>query len=144
MLAKSEHLLAASGRVLLGLYFFLAGGLNKVFNFQLTADYMASHDMIMITFLLTLTMLIQLIAGATLIIGYQTKISAFLLAGLTLVISLVVHDFWTMPAGELQTGHETQNFVKNMGIMAGLLVCAGLGGGQWSLDSKRIRGLQQD
>jgi putative oxidoreductase len=144
MLAKSEHLLAASGRILLGLYFFLAGGVNKVFNFQTTADYMAEHDMIMIPFLLTLTMLIQLIVGATLIIGFQTKISAFLLAGLTLVISLVLHDFWTLPGGELQTAHETQNFVKNMGIVAGLLVCAGLGGGQWSLDSKRNRGLQQN
>jgi len=48
-----------------------------------------------------------------------------------------MHDFWTLPAGELQTGHETQNFVKNMGIMAGLLVTAGMGGGAWSLDNRK-------
>ena len=73
------------------------------------------------------------------VVGYQTKLVAFVLAGLTLVISLVMHDFWTLPAGELQTGHETQNFVKNMAIMAGLLVVAGLGGGLWSLDNRKTR-----
>jgi len=35
----------------------------------------------------------------------------------------------TLPAGELRTGHETQNFINNMAIMAGLLVATGLGGG---------------
>ena len=58
-------------------------------------------------------------------------------AGLTLVINAVMHDFWTLPAGELQTAHETQNFVKNLGIVAGLLVVSGLGAGRWSLDSRR-------
>ena len=144
MSGNIEPLFSASGRVLLGLYFFLAGGLNKVFNFQSHSDYMAGHDINLIPFLLTATMLIQLITGATLIMGYQTKVSAFLLASLTLVISLGVHDFWTMPAEELQTAHETQNFIKNMGIMPGLLVCAGLGGGQWSLDNLISRERQQN
>lgn len=48
---------------------------------------------------------------------------AFVLAGLVLVISLVLHDFWTMEEG-LQKVHELQNFIKNMAIMAGLLVLA--------------------
>jgi len=137
-----ENLCSASGRILLGLYFFLAGGVNKVFNYQATADYMADHAMIMIPFLLFLTTLIQLVAGAFLIVGFQTKISAFLLAGLTLVISLVLHDFWTLTPGELQTAHETQNFVKNMGILAGLLAIAGLGRGPWSLESRMRRASQ--
>ena len=144
MSGNIEHLFSASGRVLLGFYFFLAGGLNKMFNFQSHSDYMTGHDINLIPFLLTTTMLIQLITGATLTIGYQTKASAFLLASLTLAISLGVHDFWTMPAEELQTVHETQNFIKNMGIMAGLLVCAGLGGGQWSLDNLINRDRQRN
>ena len=63
------------------------------------------------------------------IVGYQVKPVAFVLAGLTLVISLVMHDFWNIPS-------ETQNFVKNMGIMAGLLGAAALDAGGWSLDNK--------
>lgn len=132
-----EKLCVTTGRIMLGLYFFLPGGLAKVFNFQGTADYMAANDMFAVTFFLVLTIIIQLGCGGALVVGYKTKISAFLLAGLTLVINLVIHDFWTLPAGELQTGHETQNFVKNLGIVAGLLVTAGLGGGAWSLDARK-------
>jgi putative oxidoreductase len=109
----------------------------KIFNYQGTADYMASHGMTFIPFFLILTIIIQTGGGLTMIVGYQTKATAFLLAGLTLVINAVIHDFWTLPAGELQTAHETQNFVKNLGIVAGLLVVSGLGAGRWSLDSRR-------
>lgn len=132
-----EKLMVTTGRVMLGLYFFLPGGVAKVFGYESTAAYMSSHGMFWVPFFLILTIVLQLGCGGAMMVGFQTKISAFLLAGLTIVISLVMHDFWTLPAGELQTGHETQNFVKNMGIVAGLLVCAGLGGGPWSLDEKR-------
>jgi putative oxidoreductase len=47
------------------------------------------------------------------------------LAGLTLVISVFMHDFWGMEEG-LERAHEMQNFVKNMAIMAGLLYVAGV------------------
>lgn len=130
-----ENLSTTTGRVLLGLYFIIPG-ITKITGYDGTVQYMADHGMTFIPFFLILTIIIQIGGGLSLVAGYQTKVIAFLLAGLTLVISMVLHDFWTMPAGELQTGHETQNFVKNMAIMAGLLAVAGLGGGTWSLDRK--------
>lgn len=128
------NLMECSGRVLLGLYFFLPGGLQKVFNYSGTAQYMEDSGMIAIPFFLILTIIIQLGSGAGLALGYKTQFNGFLLAGLTLVINVVIHDFWNMPSGELETAHELQNFVKNLGIMAGLLVVAGRGSGPWSLD----------
>ena len=83
--------------------------------------------------------LLQLGGGLAVLAGYQTKIAAFLLAGLTLVISIVMHDFWDVTEA-VQRGHETQNFVKNMGIMAGLLAMAGLGAGPFSLDNRKEQG----
>ena len=133
-----ESLLATMGRVLLGLYFIIPG-ITKITGYDATSQYMADHGIILIPFFLILTIIIQVGGGLIMVAGYQTKITAFILGGLTLVISLVMHDFWTMPAGELQTGHETQNFVKNMAIMAGLLAMAGLGGGRWSLDARLAR-----
>jgi putative oxidoreductase len=129
-----EKLLVTTGRVLLGVYFILPG-INKITDFGGNSQYMAEHGMVLIPFFLVLTIILQVGGGFALVAGYQTKIVAFLLAGLTLVISLVMHDFWTMEPG-LQTSHEAQNFVKNMAIMAGLLVAAGLGGGAWSLDNR--------
>ena len=130
-----EKFLVTAGRVLLGVYFILPG-INKVTDFEGNSQYMAEHGMVFIPFFLVLTIIIQLGGGFAMVAGYQTKIVAFVLAGLTLVISIVMHDFWTMEPG-LQTSHETQNFVKNMAIMAGLLVAAGLGGGAWSVDNRR-------
>ena len=39
----------------------------------------------------------------------------------TLLINFYIHDFWNMSEDPDQA-HETQNFVKNLGIMAGLLI----------------------
>ena len=112
-----------TGRVLLGLYF-IVPGLMKVMNFSGTSEYMAAHGMIFIPFFLTLTIALQLGGGLCLVIGYRHRVVAFAMAGLVLLISLVMHDFWTLEEG-LQRAHETQNFSKNMAIMAGLLVVAG-------------------
>ena len=112
-----------AGRVLLGLYF-IVPGLMKVLNFGGTAEYMAAHGMIFIPFFLVLTIVLQLGGGVCLVLGYRQRDVSFVLAGLVLVISLVLHDFWTMEQG-LERAHETQNFIKNMAIMAGLLVIAG-------------------
>lgn len=135
MFSKIEALCPLAGRIILGLYFLLPGALLKILDPQGTSDYMASHGMVMIPLFLGLTILIQFAGGAALIAGYKTQIAAFLLAGLTLVISLVMHNFWTLEDG-LVRAHETQNFVKNLGIMAGLLAIAGLGAGPFSLDNR--------
>ena len=128
-----QPLMTTTGRALLGLYFILPG-LSKIPGWDGTAALMAEKGMVLVTPFLLLTIVLQI--GGGLALGYRTKLIAFLLAGLTLVISVVIHNFWALPAGELQTAHEMQNFVKNMAIMAGLLGFAGHGGGPWSLDHR--------
>jgi putative oxidoreductase len=78
----------------------------------------------------------QLSAGAALIIGYKGKVAAFLLAGLTLVICIYMHNFWAMEEG-VERVHEMQNFIKNMAIMAGLLIVAAQGLGKFSVDNRQ-------
>ncbi|MEQ8409466.1 MAG: DoxX family protein [Gammaproteobacteria bacterium] len=129
-----QNLNVTIGRILLGIYFILPG-INKITNFDGNSAYMAEHGMVMIPLFLVLTIILQVGGGFAMVAGFQTKLIAFLLAGLTLVISIVMHDFWTMEPSA-QTSHETQNFVKNLAIMAGLMVAAGLGGGPWSVDNK--------
>lgn len=38
----------------------------------------------------------------------------------------------------LARSHELQNFFKNMGVMAGLLMIIGLGTGKFSLDHRKV------
>jgi len=129
-----QNMCLLAGRFLLGIYFILPG-ISKITNFAGTSAYMAQHDVPMIPVLLVLTIIIQLGAGAAIIVGFQGRLAAFLLAGLTLVISIAMHHFWDLEDGVAKT-HETQNFFKNLGIMAGLLVVAGLGTGAYSLDRR--------
>ena len=129
------RLFIPAGRILLGAYFLLPG-LMKFTQYDMHVEYMASHGMFLIPFFLILTGLIQVGGAAALFVGYKVQIVAFLLAGLTIVINLVMHDFWTM-AESVQQSHETQNFVKNMAIVAGLLVLSGAGAGAFSLDNRQ-------
>ena len=92
-----------------------------------TSAYMASQCMVFTFFFLILIIVIQLFGG--LAIGYKVKPIAFVLARLTLVINVVMHDFWNI-------SEQKQNFVKNIGIFAGLPILAGLVGDGWSIDSK--------
>ena len=112
-----------AGRILMALYFILPG-IMKITGFDGTADYMAAHGMVFIPFFLILTIVIQVGGGLCLAVGYRVQLVSFVLAGLVLTISMVMHNFWTMETG-LQKAHEMQNFIKNMAIMAGLLVLAG-------------------
>ena len=108
------------GRVLLGLYFFLPG-ISKIPTYEFTAEYMALHSIPLVSILLPFTIVLQLVLGITLIIGFRIKESALILAALTIFINIGVHDFWN-EYPNTDTGHETQNFVKNLGIFAGLIV----------------------
>ena len=82
---------------------------------------MTLHSIPFASILLPITIIIQLTLGSTLIIGYRIKESALVLAALTILINIGMHDFWN-DYPNTDAGHETQNFVKNLGIFAGLLV----------------------
>ncbi len=122
------------GRVLLGLYF-LVPGISKIVGFATMAAYMKQHGVPLVTPLLALTIVVQIGGGLALIAGWRTHVAAFLLAGLTLLISVFMHDFWNAYEGGDQ-GHEMQNFIKNLGIFAGLLILAARGAPRASLDAR--------
>ena len=111
-----------TGRVLLGLYF-VVPGLMKVGGFAGTLAYMKLHGVPFALPLLLLTIPLQVGGGLALMANWNTRTAAFLLAGMTLVINVFMHDFWNdYPGGDPQ--HEIQNFIKNLGIFAGLLLLA--------------------
>tara|TARA_B100000965_G_C19532312_1_gene731684 strand:- start:399 stop:815 length:417 start_codon:yes stop_codon:yes gene_type:complete len=108
------------GRVLLGLYF-LSPGISKILTYGLTAEYMTLHNIPLASILLPITIVLQIALGSALIAGYRIKESALILAALTIFINIGMHDFWN-EYQNIDVDHETQNFVKNLGIFAGLLI----------------------
>jgi putative oxidoreductase len=111
-----------TGRVLLGLYF-VVPGLMKITGFASTVAYMELHKVPFALPVLLLTSPLQVGGGLALMANWNARTAAFLLAGMTLLINLFMHDFWNdYPGGDRQ--HEMQNFIKNLGIFAGLLLLA--------------------
>ena len=122
LLQPFQSMLGVAGRFLLGLYFFLPG-ISKMTGFDGTTQYMIEHGVPLAAVLLPITIVLQIGGGAALIVGWQTRAMALMLAGMTVAINLFMHDFWNVYEG-LSQAHETQNFVKNLAIMAGLLALA--------------------
>ena len=125
------------GRGLLGLYF-LYPGITKIPSYGFMVEYMTLHNIPFVTILLPITILLQVVLGLMLIIGYRIKESAIILAVLTLFINFGMHDFWNQYPNT-DSGHELQNFVKNLGIFAGLLVLSASSNvQQWKLFNKSL------
>tara|TARA_B100001175_G_C19367130_1_gene569961 strand:- start:505 stop:903 length:399 start_codon:yes stop_codon:yes gene_type:complete len=115
-----EKISITTGRMLLGLYF-LYPGITKIPRYDFMVEYMTLHNIPLLNILLPLTIVLQIVLGLMLITGYRIKEPALILATLTIFINVGMHDFWNTYPGT-DAGHEMQNFVKNLGIFAGLLV----------------------
>ena len=108
------------GRFLLGLYFLLPG-LTKVFFFQENLDAVIERAVPLPFLSLIIVAIAQIFFGIMLMFGKFVHLGSLVLAAVTLLINFYIHDFWNM-ADNPDQAHETQNFVKNLGILAGLLV----------------------
>ena len=122
MINKLDFISILVGRSLLGLYF-LGPGLAKIFNYSNYVAVMQENQVPLTLVALPVVILIQVIGGVMLILNLNVKVSALALFITTIVINIYIHDFWTLAEG-ISKAHETQNFVKNLAICAGLLVLA--------------------
>jgi putative oxidoreductase len=112
------------GRVLLALYFLLPG-INKFAAWDMHVTLMETHGMIMVPALMAIAGITQIGASICLLFNKQVVICALGLAAMVLLINLNLHDFWNVYEG-VDAKHEVQNFVKNMGIFAGLLLLSAI------------------
>jgi putative oxidoreductase len=81
--------------------------------------------------------LTEVACGIALLVGWQARIAAFLLAGFSLLSGILFH---LIPAGGLEgmaAQAEITSFLKNVAIAGGLLMVTGTGAGGLSLDARR-------
>ena len=119
-----KSILIHIGRTLLAIYFLLPG-ITKFTSWDIQMALMETHNMIMIPLLLATAGVIQIIGSICLILNKKVVECALVLAALVLLINFNLHDFWNIYEG-VDVKHETQNFYKNMGIFAGLLLLAAI------------------
>lgn len=114
-------------RVFLG-HIFLLAGISKIGAYQATQGYM--NAMGVPGALLPAVILLEIVGGATIILGWQTKLSAYALAVFSIVAAAIFHSNF---ADQMQT----IMFMKNIAIAGGFLLLASYGAGAYSLDNRR-------
>ena len=115
--------MAMAGRILIGVFYVLMGaGLIK--DFRLVVGLMTSKGIPVPNVLLIAAILIWFAGGGALLANYQVKVAALSLLALTVVVTLVIHNFWTAPPAMF--ANELQHFLKNVAICGALLILAGL------------------
>ena len=86
---------------------------------------MEAHDMKMVPVLLAVAGIIQILGSISLLLNKYVVICALGFAAMTILININLHDFWNVYEG-VNAEHEAQNFYKNLGIFAGLLLLAAI------------------
>lgn len=108
-------------RFMLSLIFILAG-FSKLTSYAATEGYMQSMGVP--GAILPLVILIELGGGLAILVGFQTRLVAFLLAGFCVVSALLFH----------QGADQANMFMKNISMAGGFLALVLFGAGRYSLD----------
>ena len=117
------------GRILLSVIFLLSG-FGKLTAIAGTAGYFGSLGLPMPTVTAIAVGLIELLGGLAILVGFQTRIAAWVLAIFTVASALVAHTGW---ADQMQM----ISFMKNLAVAGGFLVLASSGAGALSVDARR-------
>jgi len=117
-----KSILMHTGRIMLALYF-LAPGIGKFTAWEANVTLMEAHNMVMIPFLLAIAAVAQVVGSISMLLNKYVVACALGFAAMTILININLHDFWNIYEG-VDVKHEYQNFFKNLGIFAGLLLLA--------------------
>src|ERR1044071_5311462 len=119
----------AAGRVLLA-SLFLYEAYVKLRGYDLAVQYAAAYGVP--SMLLPVAIATELGCGTLLVLGWQTRLAAFLLSGFCLFTAAIFHT-------KFSDTNQVLHFAKDVALAGGLLFVAGRGAGSVSLDAALIR-----
>ena len=117
-----------TGRILMSTIFITAG-ISKIGAYAGTQGYMESMGVT--GALLPVVILLEIGGGLVVLLGWQSRIAAFLLAGFTVLSALLFHANFTDQMQSIL-------FMKNLAIAGGLLLLVAGETHDWSIDAKHI------
>jgi putative oxidoreductase len=129
-----QNSLSLAARLLIALLF-VPAGFAKLTGFSGTVGYIASVGLPLPELGAALAIVVEIGAGIALIIGFQTRFAALVLAVFTLFASVFFHAYWAAPADQAFVAELL--FFKNLAVVGGLLGLVANGGGAWSVDARR-------
>ncbi|GAB4532025.1 MAG: hypothetical protein Tsb0014_16050 [Pleurocapsa sp.] len=121
--------IALAARVCLCLIFFKAG-ISHLTGFSGFVELISSQGLPLASLLAAGTVFFQLLGAIALLLGYKTKIGSILLIIFLIPASLMFHNPIADPS-------QINDFLKNVGLIGGLLMVVYAGAGALSLDGKK-------
>ena len=109
---------------------FLKAGISHILGFNSTVEMMSNMGLPLANILLFFTIVFQLLGGLSLLLGYQVKLGSILLIVFLIPATLVFHN-------PIPNPDEINNFLKNIGLIGGLLMTIYTGAGALSIDSQQ-------
>jgi putative oxidoreductase len=130
-----EALALLIGRVLI-VAIFLQHGYEKLVGFGQLAGYLTGHGAPAAAHpLAVLTAVVEFFGALCVLVGFQTRCAALLMAVFTLVATLIGHRFWEETNPGAAHGQAIY-FMKNLAIVGGFLFLYVAGPGAWSVDRR--------
>jgi putative oxidoreductase len=110
---------------------FIWAGVAKIMHWKGTLEYMHSKRVPWAGFLLPLAVLIQVLGGLSLLLGWHVRIAALVLFIFMVPAMIKMHDFWKCKGREERTREKTF-FMKDVAILGSLLLLFVTGAGRIS------------
>lgn len=120
-------------RILLALVF-LVSGVRSLGAVAGTAGYLARLGVPMPDIMAWVVIIVEILGAIMLIVGWKTRLAAWVLVAFVVVATLLAHRFW---AGDpAQYVNQLNHFLKNLAMIGGLLLVAVHGPGRLALDRR--------
>ena len=127
---NNRHYLPLIARILMSTIFIISG-INKITGWGAMTGYISSMGLPFAPLLLFGAIVIELVAGIALLVGYRVELAAGILFIYLIPTTLIFHSFWTAEAAQQQ--NQMIHFLKNLAIMGGLLQVMWSGSGAYSV-----------
>ncbi len=109
---------------------FIKSGVDKLLDPESTRQTMESAGIPFSGILLVPTIIVLIAGGLSVLVGYWARYGALLLVGFLIPATLIFHTDFSQGLQQIQ-------FLKNLGLMGGLLMVFAYGAGRWSLSDRR-------
>jgi putative oxidoreductase len=132
-MSNARDIAALIGRILIAIMY-IPAGFSKIGGFAGTSGYIASKGLPLPDVGAAIAVVVELVGGLMLLVGWKTRWAALALAAFTLVAAIFFHNFWAVP--EARQFAEKLYFDKNLAIVGGLLLAYAFGPGRYSVDKE--------
>jgi len=111
---------------------FLWSGYGRIAYTAANVGYMQAYGMPAADILFWPAALLELVAGAMLVLGWKTHWAALALIAFTLPATFIFHAYWGVPADQVM--NQQIHCMKNLAVLGGLLSVVAHGAGRLALE----------